>query len=79
MAAVAGRVSLGVEFDVRVRSRGHLLFGDGGVGVGEHVGEGEDVLELWGESCADDVIRGGHAFDCVWDGVSIMLEALEFY
>ena len=53
---IAAPVSFGVEFHVWVRLRRHLLFGDGGVGVGEHVGEGGDILELRGEACTDDVV-----------------------
>jgi hypothetical protein len=62
----AGTVGCGVEGDVWVVGWRHLLFADGGVGVGEHVGEIVDVLELWCKAGTHDVVRGSHALDDVW-------------
>lgn len=55
----------GVEFAVGEVGGRHLLLGDGREIVCEHVGEGGDVFEFRREAGADDVVRGGHAFDDV--------------
>ena len=62
----AGAVCGGVEGDVGVVGWRHFLFADGSIGVCEHVGEVFDVLELWGEAGAYDVVRGSHALDDIW-------------
>ena len=60
-----GGVGGAVKGHVGVVDGGHLLLGDGGVGVGEHARERGDILEFGGEPGADDVVRGSHAFDDV--------------
>lgn len=62
----ARAVGGGVEGYEGVVGRRHLLFADGSVGVGEHISEGVDVLELRGEASTNDVVGGSHALDDVW-------------
>ena len=73
MAAIASDVGSGIELDVRIGLRGHFLLGDGGVGVSEHIGKSRNIFELRGEACADNVVRGSHAFYCVCAIISLIL------